>query len=458
MNAKRTAIIRLLNKTLSQREFWSFCMHMDEEFFTLRPFLKDVANAFQKIDEGSIKSLSISMPPRAGKSYITSMFCAWILGKYPAESVMRNACTATLYAKFSYDVRALVRSEKFNQIFPKVTISDDKGNLMGWNTNYSKQVGYFGAGVGGTIIGFGASKLAITDDLYTGLEAALSDTSNDKILLWKEATHDSRFESGCCRIDIGTRWSINDLIGTSIRNERYDLSIIVPAMTEDNKSFCEAVLTTEEYLDKKHRTEESIWLAEYMQQPVDVKGRLFNNLNTVTQFEFNNVLKANITDAIPKGYSGALGYIDVADQGKDYTAFAIAVIIQEKIYVVDYVFSQANTDVTLPLCSDLINKWSVNYVRVESNNMGAMFARQLQRLNENTKILQIANTSNKGTRILMQSVFIQQSMTFVDNGSKEFNQFVQNLLTYSKEGGNKNDDAPDCLAGLSIFVQSMFRI
>jgi hypothetical protein len=49
-------------------------------------------------------------------------------------------------------------------------------------------------------------------------------------------------------------------------------------------------------------------------------------------------------------------------------------------------------------------------------------------------------------------------MTFVDNGSKEFNQFVQNLLTYSKEGGNKNDDAPDCLAGLSIFVQSMFRI
>ena len=87
-----------------------------------------------------------------------------------------------------------------------------------------------------------------------------------------------------------------------------------------------------------------------------------------------------------------------------------------------------------------------------------MFARQLQRLNENTKILQIANTSNKGTRILMQSVFIQQSMTFVDNGSKEFNLFVQNLLTYSKEGGNKNDDAPDCLAGLSIFVQSMFRI
>ena len=35
--------------------------------------------------------------------------------------------------------------------------------------------------------------------------------------------------------------------------------------------------------------------------------------------------------------------------------------------------------------------------------------------------------------------------------------FLQNVETFSKEGKNKNDDAPDCLAGLSIFVQSMFK-
>ena len=30
-------------------------------------------------------------------------------------------------------------------------------------------------------------------------------------------------------------------------------------------------------------------------------------------------------------------------------------------------------------------------------------------------------------------------------------------MSYSKEGKNKNDDAPDCISGLGLFVQSMFR-
>ena len=90
------------------------------------------------------------MPPRAGKSYITSLFCAWTLGRNPTESVMRNTCTATLFIKFSYDVRAILKTEQFQQVFPSVRLSDDKKNLGGWNTNTSKMVGYFGAGVGGT--------------------------------------------------------------------------------------------------------------------------------------------------------------------------------------------------------------------------------------------------------------------------------------------------------------------
>ena len=146
---------------------------MDHEFFSARPFLKDVAIAFQKVEEGSLKSLSVSMPPRAGKSYITSLFCAWTLGRNPSESIMRNTCTATLYLKFSYDVRAMIKSDKFTDIFPEIRLSDDKKNLQGWNLQQSKQVAFFGAGVGGTIIGFGASKIGITDDLYRGIELSL---------------------------------------------------------------------------------------------------------------------------------------------------------------------------------------------------------------------------------------------------------------------------------------------
>ena len=215
LNIDATDLTNQFRARLAFLEFWEFCKYYDPTFFREREFLKEIADAFQEIEEGKLKSLSVSMPPRAGKSYITSLFCAWTLGRNPTESVMRNTCTATLFIKFSYDVRAILKTEQFQQVFPSVRLSDDKKNLGGWNTNTSKMVGYFGAGVGGTIIGFGATKIGVTDDLYRGLEDAMSETVNEKIIQWKEATHDSRFESGCSRIDIGTRWSVREYYCTS---------------------------------------------------------------------------------------------------------------------------------------------------------------------------------------------------------------------------------------------------
>jgi predicted phage terminase large subunit-like protein len=444
----KTDIKAILRAELARREFWSFCLYYDKTFFTDRPFLKEIADAFQKIADGEIKSLSVSMPPRAGKSYITSLFCAWILGKYPDQSVMRNTCTATLYLKFSYDVRAIFKSDKFKEVF-NIGLSDDKSNLNGWNTDRAKMVSYFGAGVGGTIIGFGASKVAITDDLYRGLEDALSDTVNDRVLQWKEATHDSRLESGCASIDIGTRWSINDAIGKNIDDKFYDLSIIVPALDKNDRSFCENVLSTEEYLQKRKKLNPDIWAAEYQQSPVDLQGRLFGELKTIEYSEFEEIKTKNKIE-------GTIAYIDVADQGNDFTALLIAAVIKNTIYIVDYLFTRDNTDITLPLSAEKLTKWGVSYCRVESNAMGAMFSRNLQKLTK-SRILQVNNQTNKNTRIIMQSAYILNNFNFVLTEDPNRYQFLENVYGYSKEGKNKNDDAPDCTAGLSMFIQAMFK-
>lgn len=438
---------KIFFQELARRSFWHFCLYMDGEFFRERSFLKQIADGFQEIEEGKIKSLSVSMPPRAGKSYITSLYCAWVLGRNPSESVMRNTCTATLYVKFSYDVRAIVKSDKFREIFD-LHLSDDKKNLNGWNVERAKMVSYFGAGVGGTIIGFGASKVGITDDLYRGMEDALSDTINDRIIQWKEATHDSRFESGCARIDIGTRWSRKDVIGRNYEEGIYDRSIIIAALDENGKSFCEAVMTTEEYQEKKKKTPKHIWMAEYMQQPIDLEGRLFENLERISEDEF---------EKIKEKASGCIAYIDVADGGMDYTAMAIGAILNDRVIIVDYLFNRDNTDVNIPLAAAKLNEWKVSYCRVESNSMGAMFGRQLQQ-HTKCKILPIHNQTNKITRIIMQSAFIKNFMAFqVKNGSPDYHQFMDNVESFSKEGKNKHDDAPDCLSGLAMFIRGMFK-
>jgi Uncharacterized protein conserved in bacteria len=361
---------------------------------------------------------------------------------------MRNTCTATLYLKFSYDVRAIIKNERFTEIFPEIRLSDDKKNLQGWNLQQSKQVGYFGAGVGGTIIGFGTT-LGITDDLYRGIEDAMSDTTNDRIIQWKQATHDSRFESGCSRIDIGTRWSLKDVIGQNTEQGIYDQTIVIPALNDQGESFCDEVMTSEEYQAKKKHTAPEIWSAEYMQQPVDVGGRLFSDMKYIDPEEYKEISQA-------KGVEGSIAYIDVADQGADFTAMSIISVVGGQLYLVDYIYNRENTDITIPLCAGMLEKYKVSYCRVESNSMGAMFSRHLQRITS-SKILQVSNTTNKDTRIIMQSAWLQNMVTYLRRDTRDCNLFIESVLSYSKDGKNKNDDAPDCLAGLSIFTQSMFK-
>jgi predicted phage terminase large subunit-like protein len=428
----------------AKHSFVLFCYYYDWEFMRSRPYLKEIALAFEEIERGEIKTLSVSLPPRFGKSYITTLFCAWMLGKYPTESLMRNTCTATLARKLSYDTREILKHEKFTAVFPDVRLSDDKAAVDGWNTNHAKQVSYFCAGVGGTIIGFGASKLAITDDLFKSMEDAMSETIREKTHSWKEATHDSRKETGCAEIDIGTRWTRDDVIGKNMQNGYYDKSIIVPAIDEFGNSTCEAVMTTEEYRIKREKTREEIWLAEYMQQPVDIKGRLFENLKTFTDIEH---VRANS--------EGALAYIDVADEGKDYLCMVVGHLVAQNVYITDVVYTKANTDVTIPTCARLLNENKVRFCQVETNGMGALFLKGL-RQHTATKLLGISNRTNKQTRIIMNSQMVLNNFYFIDADKGEYYQYLQGLKAYSKEGKNINDDAPDATSGLALFYQVQF--
>ena len=91
----------LLRRREANNDFWSYCLYHDPKFFAKRLFLKKVADVFTRVYEsymaGIIRRLAVSMPPRAGKSYISSLFIAWMLGHFPEESVMRNCCSDTLY-------------------------------------------------------------------------------------------------------------------------------------------------------------------------------------------------------------------------------------------------------------------------------------------------------------------------------------------------------------------------
>ena len=441
----RTAI----SQELARRDFWQFCLYYDRDFFESRPFLKDIALAFQRIADGKIKRLQVSLPPRAGKSYITTLFSAWLLGRKPSGSVMRNCCTTTLYEKFSYDTRDVLKSAKFSEVFPAVRLQDDKQSVRGWNTTQAVQVSYFGSGVGGTIIGFGATLVAISDDLFKSFEDAISEKVIESTWSWYQGTHGSRIEKGCPVIDIGTRWSKKDVIGRNIESKYYDESIVVPALDNAGESFCEAVKTTEEYQDIKFRTPIEIWSAEYMQDPQGGGGSLFqkSDIKTFRKEE----LKTEQKQAI-------LGYIDVADEGTDSFAMVVGYVFEKAVYITDVIFTRDNIDSTLPLTAGMINRHDLNYCRIEANNQGSVFIKMLRDHVDASKILKVSNTTNKHTRILMQYGFIKEYVYLLhpedyQRGS-DYDLFVNEVFEYVKAGTTKHDDAIDALAGLCKFTQS----
>jgi len=131
--------------------------------------------------------------------------------------------------------------------------------------------------------------------------------------------------------------------------------------------------------------------------------------------------------------------------------------IKSSIHLVDVVFSQENTDVTLAQCAALLKLHNVSYCRVESNSMGAMFSRNLQNLVPQCQILQAVATANKHTRILMDSVFINEYCYVKEESEREpmYEGALNQLGIYTKDGKAKHDDSPDALQGLVQFVRTM---
>jgi len=434
-------------------DFWTFCCYMDWDFFKVnRRFFREVAHLFQEVVDnykhGTSISVGVSMPPRSGKSYITSLFAAFWLAQFPELSVMRNSCTSSLYQKFSYDTREIIRSVKFKEVFPEIQLQSDRQNLDGWSLSTSKQVGYFGAGVGGTIIGFGAN-IAITDDLYKSMQDALSSNTNKFVKLWKESAHDSRKEKNCPEIFIGTRWTKDDIIGEATDKKHFHKAISIPALI-DGKSFCEDVKSTAEYLQIKERISKSTWEAEYMQNPLGLEGLLmpleslrWGSLQTI-QPDFN------------------LSVGDPADQGGDkYSMPFVSVLAQDgqiACYVRDVIHSTAGIEANTSRIIDKAQQNKTEQVFIESNGVGLAAVLMLKKqIGQHVKITAFPSTVNKDVRILSHYEFVQRYFIFdrakYDNDN-EYRAFVSDLCSYTTEGDNKHrKDAIDVLCSVASIMK-----
>ena len=241
-----------------------------------------MADAFERVANGTLKRLIINMPPRHTKSEFASyLFPAWFLGKYPEKKIIQTAHTAELATGFGRKVRNLVNSADYQKVFP-VKLSSDSKAAGRWNTN--KGGDYFAIGVGGAVTGKGADVLII-DDPHSEQEAMQGNPAvYDRVYEWYSSGPRQRLQPGGAIIVVMTRWSKRDLTGqiiqNSIKRDGDEWEVIeFPALLPSGKPLWSEFWKQAELEAIKAEIPVGKWEAQYQQNPTSEEGAIIKREN-----------------------------------------------------------------------------------------------------------------------------------------------------------------------------------
>ena len=229
-----------------------------------------MANAFERVANGTLKRLIINMPPRHTKSEFASyLLPAWFLGRFPDKKIIQTAHTAELAVGFGRKVRNLVQSEQYGKIFDTKLSSDSKAAGR-WNTD--KGGDYFAIGVGGAVTGKGADLLVI-DDPHSEQEAKQGNPAVfDGVYEWYTSGPRQRLQPGGAIVIVMTRWSKRDLTGQILKNSEKDGTndwevIEFPAILPSGNPLWPSFWKKEDLEALKAELPVSKWEAQYQQNP-----------------------------------------------------------------------------------------------------------------------------------------------------------------------------------------------
>jgi len=178
------------------------------------PFHEIIASNFEAIARGEVNRLIVSCPPRSGKSMLSQLFVAWLLGRDQQTQHIIASYGAQLSNRFLRGIHGYLKHKSFKSVFPDFLghEADSKYDLRGG--------GYIlGTSVGGVLTGFtagskapdspGVGALVIDDPLKSSdSRAALEGLES----FWGEQAS-TRRTNRWAQVLIGTRFHEKDLHG-----------------------------------------------------------------------------------------------------------------------------------------------------------------------------------------------------------------------------------------------------
>jgi predicted phage terminase large subunit-like protein len=373
--------------------------------------LQKLEQALLDVESGKIKRLAIFMPPRHGKSELTSKyFPAWYLGRNPDCRIILSSYEADFAAEWGSKVRNLLH--EYGDLFLTPIIIDKASSARNRWDIYGHKGGMQTAGVGGPITGKGA-KILIIDDPVKNAEQANSVTYREKAKDWYKSTAFTRLEPDGAVILIQTRWHEDDLGGWLLSEFEDDWTIInFPAINDNGEA-----LWPDRYninrLNEIKRTVGEYWFnAMYQQTPQPAEGGILKRswiqyYDPKTNYEFNNSILTVYT-----GWDLAISQKETAD----YTCSCTAKYNPKSgnLFIVDWTQEHLTFPEQQQEVLKIQRRYNAAMIGIEVNAYQEALPQSLKQ--HMLPITGVRRISDKVTRIQSAFTAFEQGNVFVPEG------------------------------------------
>lgn len=450
------------------------CLKPDFLFFT-RYFFKSrygrkfvigehhllIAEALQKVFSGEIKRLIINIAPRYGKTELAvKNFIAHGLAINPAAKFIHLSYSDDLALDNSEDTKDLVSSAEYRQLFPDVEIKKDSKAKKKWYT--TKGGGVYATAAAGQVTGFGAGQVdeeeeeeeeeedfSIDDDgvNFGGAliiddplkpEDADSDVKRVRVNSRYDSTISNRVNSrNTPIIIIMQRLHEEDLCGFLLgRSGAEEWTVLsLSSIKKDGTALWPFKHTIEE-LRRMEKLNPLVFGRQHMQHPMPMSGRLYKQFKTYTD--------------LPVIAKKVKAVVDTADTGADYLCSIVYMPTVLGHFVIDVYYTSQGMEVTEQATALQLTKYGVHQCKIESNNGGRGFARNVERScremgNTKTIISWFHQKDNKHVRIFSKAADVQNMIYYPFDWETRWPDFARHVKAYMAAGKNAHDDAEDCL-------------
>lgn len=431
--------------------------------FVVNSHHERICDALDKVLKGEITRLIINLPPRYSKTEIVvKNFIAKGLAMNPSSKFIHLSYSDDLACDNSEEVRELVKSESYQQLYPYVQIRQGSDSKKKWYT--TEGGGVYATAAGGQVTGFGAGAVDEEQELCSEItkikqsntfsgaiiiddpikpDDANSESAREKVNTKFETTIRNRVNSrNTPIIIIMQRLHEHDLCGylQEIEPDTWEV-LSLPAISYEEgepKALWPFKHTLEE-LNKIKDANSTVFETQYMQNPTPLEGLMYGEFKT---YDTIPVTKTKIRK----------NYTDTADTGADYLCSINYIETEIGNFITDVLYTDKPMEYTEPMVADMLHRDGINVSNIESNNGGRGFARQVEsqtRLlgNNKTKIEWFHQSANKQSRIFSHSNEVTNLTYFPADWERRWPSFARHIKGFRKDGKDSHDDAEDCLTG-----------